>query len=62
MNFHLQMYTFLLLAPVENTDINVLCFFGHGAKIRTEITSKKIPCYMRDSACLWHIVENAKMF
>ena len=23
---------------------------------------KKIPCYMRDSACRWLIVENAKIF
>ena len=29
--------------------------------IRTGITSKKIPCYMRNSACRWRIVENAKI-
>ena len=23
----------------------------HGTKIRTEITCKKIPCFMRDSTC-----------
>ena len=27
-----------------------------------EITCKKIPCYMRDSACRWFIVEDAKIF
>ena len=30
--------------------------------MRTGITCKKIPCYMRDSACRWLIVENAKIF
>ena len=34
----------------------------HGTIIRTGITCKKIPCYMRDSACRWFIVENAKIF
>ena len=28
----------------------------------TGITCKKIPCYMRDSACRWLVVENAKLF
>ena len=23
---------------------------------------KKLPCYMHDSVCRWHIVENTKMF
>ena len=30
--------------------------------IRTGKTCKKIPCYMRDSASRWLIVENAKIF
>ena len=30
--------------------------------VRTGITCKKIFCYMRDSACRWFIVENAKIF
>ena len=34
----------------------------HGIIIRTGITCKKIRCYMRDSACRWLIVENAKIF
>ena len=34
----------------------------HGTIIRTGITCKKILCYMRDSACRWFIVENAKIF
>ena len=34
----------------------------HGTIIRTVITCKKIPCYMRDSACSWCIVGNVKIF
>ena len=34
----------------------------HGTLIRTGITSKKIPCYMRNSACRWFIVKKAKIF
>ena len=36
--------------------------FLHGTLIRTGITCKKIPCYMRDSGCRWLIIENAKIF
>ena len=35
---------------------------NHGTVIRRRITCKKIPCYMRDSACSWRIVENEKIF
>ena len=34
----------------------------HGAIIRTGITCKKIPCYMRGSAWRWFVVKKAKMF
>ena len=34
----------------------------HGTMIRTGITCKKIPCYMRDSACKWFIVKKTKIF
>ena len=34
----------------------------HGTIIRTGITCKKVPCYMRDSACRWLIVNNVKIF
>ena len=34
----------------------------HGAIIQTGITCKKIPCYMCDSACMWCIVKEAKIF
>ena len=35
---------------------------GHGTKIRTGITCKKIPCCMRDTVCRWFIVKKAKIF
>ena len=34
----------------------------HGTIIRAGIACKKIPCYMRDSACRWFIVKNARIF
>ena len=34
----------------------------HRTIIRTEITCKKIPCHMRDSACRWLTVKNIKIF
>ena len=36
--------------------------FSHGTIIRTGITSRKIPCYMRDSTCRSFIVKKAKIF
>ena len=35
---------------------------NHGTIIRTGIKCKKIPFYMRDSACRWLIVKNIKIF
>ena len=35
--------------------------FYHGTIIRTGITCKKIPCYMRDPACRWFIVKKIKI-
>ena len=35
---------------------------NHGTIIRTRVTYKKIPCYMRDSACRWFIVKKANIF
>ena len=34
----------------------------HGTITGTGITYKKIPCYMRDSACKWFIVKKDKIF
>ena len=34
----------------------------HGTIIQTGKTCKKIPCYMRDSACRWLYVKNVKIF
>ena len=36
--------------------------WDHGTMTRTGITCKKIPCYMRDSACSWFFVKRAKIF
>ena len=44
------------------TTTGVFKAFNHGTIIRTGITCKKIPCYMRDSACRWFIVKKAKIF
>ena len=34
----------------------------HGTIIRTGITCKNTPCYMRDSDCRWFIVKKATIF
>ena len=36
--------------------MNVFSLSNHGTIIQTGITCEKIPCYMRDSACSWCIV------
>ena len=36
--------------------------YKHGTIIRTRITCEKVSSYMRDSACRWLFVENAKIF
>ena len=35
---------------------------NHRTAIRTGITCKKIPCYMRDPACRWLVVKNVTIF
>ena len=35
---------------------------NYGTIIQAGITCKKIPCYMRDSACRWFIVKKTKIF
>ena len=47
---------------LKKTVSKVYYYSKHESIIRTGITCKKIPCYMRDSACRWFIVENAKIF
>ena len=42
--------------------ISMSSILYHGTIIRTGITCKKIPCYMRDSACWWSIVKKTKIF
>ena len=41
---------------------SVMAVPEHGTIIRKGITCKKISFYMRDLACMWLIVENAKIF
>ena len=36
--------------------------YKHGTIIGIGITCKKIPCYMRDSACRWFIIKKLKYF
>ena len=36
--------------------------YHHGIIMQTGITCKKIPCYMRGSACRWFIVKKPKIF
>ena len=38
------------------------CQYMHGTIIRTGITCKKIPCYMRDLVCRWFIVKKVEIF
>lgn len=38
------------------------CMYPHGTITKTGITRKKIPCYLRNSACRWQITENEKIF
>ena len=49
---------------LNGTSFFVQCdlLFIHGPIIRTGTICKKIPCYLRYSACRWRIVENAKIF
>ena len=60
---NILLFMSLLTDPiVKNSNIEARIYFIHGIIIRTGITCKKIPCYMRESACRWLIVENAKKF
>ena len=40
----------------------VFSLFRYWTIIRTGITCKKIPCYMRNSACMWFIAKKLKYF
>ena len=52
-----------LIQDIGKKDIGAFCcYLVHGTTIRTGITCKKIPCYMRNSACRWFIVKIAKIF
>ena len=51
-----------LAKNIANKITEIITCSNHGTMIPTGITSKKIPCYMRDSACGWFIVEKSKVF
>ena len=42
--------------------LKVIILSVHGTIRQTEITCKKVPCYMCDSAYRWFIVKKAKIF
>ena len=50
-----------LIKSLKNSDETLHKGFM-GTISRTGITSNKIHCYMRDSACRWYIVKKAKTF
>ena len=50
-----------LVDPTDTTYPETTPDIEHGTIIRTGITCKKTPCYMRESACKWFIVKNAKI-
>ena len=54
--------TMITFRPHCLTVFSNVTYLKHGTIIRTGITCKKIPCYMRDSACRWFIVKKAKIF
>ena len=67
--FNWEYYVSAVLTPKELT-FSISLFFHcvKGVRIRNEsiirigIACKKIPCYMRNSACMWFIVKKAKIF
>ena len=46
---------------LQSEQCHSIDLLNHGTIIWTGITYKKIPCYMRDSACRWVIVKKAKI-
>ena len=61
---HFEMVSIVALRqyPLFLRYLRNVCILDHGTIIRTGITCKKIPCYMRDSACRWLIVKKTKIF
>ena len=56
--FHIYIFSYNRITKWVKT----IYMVGHRTIIRTGITCKKIPCYKRDSACRWLIVENTTIF
>ena len=57
-----QSPSYTIVTEIWPCGMEFLIYVRHGTIIRTEITYKKMSCYMRDSACLWFIVKKAKVF
>ena len=53
----------IILLPINDFELLVMgwsvSFLDHGTITWVEITRKKIPCYMCDSACRWFIVKKS---
>ena len=64
--YHYRFYTKQNSKETLSKKTRIMCYIEceckHGIIIRTRITCKKIPCYMRDSACRWFIVKKPKIF
>ena len=52
----------LSILDTNVTLLQEMISYEHGTIIRTGITCKKIPSYMRNSACTWFTVKKAKIF
>lgn len=60
---HTRTTTIILSSYVLYILISILVItLYHEALMQTEIASKRIPCYMHDSASSWRIVKVTKMF
>ena len=57
-----KLFEMLLLRAGKVNVPYVNLTLDYGTIIQTEITCKKVPCYMRESACRWFIVRKSKIF
>ena len=57
-----KLFEMLLLRAGKVNVSYVNLTLDYGTIIQTEITCKKVSCYMRESACRWFIVKKSKIF
>ena len=57
-----SVYRKFFFFPPEKLKKECMHWVLHGTIMRTGIACKKIPCYMRESACMWFIVKKEKIF